>query len=98
MIGNRLMAEEGAGNCTKDEGSALWHTFCKYQEVLVEGLYGENRTSRVAHCDPYFEKNNVSRIPGIRGLASGVILGKPLASIRHRSASIVFDCGTERLQ
>lgn len=76
LLGNRLLAEEGAGNCTKEEGSALWNTFCKYQEVVIDGLL--NSTVRVAQCDPYFEKSNVTRVPGIRGLASGVIMGNLL--------------------
>ena len=37
---------------------------------------GNNRTIQVARCDPYFESHNVTLIPGIRGLASGVFLGK----------------------
>ena len=77
MLGNRLLAQENTGNCTKEEGSPLWELFCKYQDELVEGVvgFGANLTRRVAKCDPYFEAHNTTLVPGIRGLASGVFLG-----------------------
>lgn len=28
-----------------------------------------------ATCDPYYEHNNVTLVPGIKGLASGVFMG-----------------------
>lgn len=77
LLGNRLLSEENSGNCTKEEGSALWNLYCKYQEDIVEGVsaIGANLTSRVVKCDPYFLSHNTSLVPGIRGLASGVFMG-----------------------
>ena len=83
MLGNRLLSDENSGNCTKEEGSPLWNLYCQYTDVMVDQLVGgsgagagNNRTIQVARCDPYFESHNVTLIPGIRGLASGVFLGK----------------------
>ena len=88
MLGNRLLSDEHSGNCTKEEGSPLWELYCKYTDVLVDQLVGGggggiNRTIQVARCDSYFESHNVTRIPGIRGLASGVFLGNFLCHINH---------------
>ncbi|XP_059352161.1 solute carrier family 12 member 4-like isoform X6 [Daphnia carinata] len=76
LLGNRLLSQEHSGNCTKEEGSALWNLYCKYQDELVEGVttLGANLTSRVVKCDPYFLSHNTSLVPGIRGLASGVFI------------------------
>lgn len=77
LLGNRLLSQENSGNCTKEEGSALWNLYCKYQDEIVEGVtnIGANLTSRVVKCDPYFLSHNTSLVPGIRGLASGVFMG-----------------------
>ncbi|XP_045025861.1 solute carrier family 12 member 4 isoform X2 [Daphnia magna] len=76
LLGNRLLSQEHSGNCTKEEGSALWNLYCKYQDELVEGVttIGANLTSRAVKCDPYFLSHNTSLVPGIRGLASGVFM------------------------
>jgi len=61
FLGNRLLKQEDSGNCTKEEGTALYDLFCavnsKTQEVV---------------CDPYFEAHNTSLVRGVKGLASGV--------------------------
>ncbi|KAI9564397.1 hypothetical protein GHT06_008136 [Daphnia sinensis] len=76
LLGNRLLSQEHSGNCTKEEGSALWNLYCKYQDELVEGVttLGANLTNRMVKCDPYFVSHNTSLVPGIRGLASGVFM------------------------
>lgn len=78
LLGNRLLAGELQDNCTKDEGSPVWQQFCKYQDELVEGVsaLGANLTTQVIKCDSYFDSHNTSLVKGIRGLASGVFLGK----------------------
>lgn len=78
LLGNRLLAKELDDNCTKAEGSPLWNQFCQYQEELIEGVaaLGTNLTTQVIKCDSYFESHNVSVVQGIRGLASGVFLGR----------------------
>jgi hypothetical protein len=66
VLGNRLLEDQGSGNCTKEEGSTLWNTFCHYEKT-------DNHTMTV--CDPYFLAHNATRTPGIKGLTSGVVLG-----------------------
>lgn len=62
LLGNRLLQEDGSGNCTKEVGSQLYKTFCTTHNEL-DGMV----------CDDYFIRHNATRIKGIRGLASGVI-------------------------
>jgi potassium/chloride transporter 4/5/6 len=61
VLGNRLLQEDGSGNCTKEIGSPLYHSFCKAYEL--DGVV----------CDAYFTQHNVTRVRGIKGLSSGVI-------------------------
>jgi potassium/chloride transporter 4/5/6 len=61
VIGNRLLQEDGSGNCTKEIGSPLYNEFCK--AFQYDGVV----------CDDYFTRSNVTRVKGIKGLASGVI-------------------------
>lgn len=60
VLGTRLIQEDGAGNCTKDPGSALWNQFCRPHDF--NGIV----------CDEYFEKHNTTVVQGIKGLSSGV--------------------------
>lgn len=84
VLGNRLLSEESSGNCTKEEGSPLWEKFCEYREMIVNNI-----SVRVPHCDPYFDAHNVTRTKGIKGLASGVFLGKQYKDHFSYSPSIM---------
>lgn len=71
MLGNRTLVRDLFDVCGKTVvvgnetvTSKLWKNFCS----------SENSSS--AHCDEYFFQNNVTEIPGIPGLASGIIKGK----------------------
>ncbi|ROI15906.1 Solute carrier family 12 member 4 [Anabarilius grahami] len=68
MLGNRTLVRDLFDVCDKKVvvgnetvPSKLWKNFCS----------SENSSS--AHCDEYFAQNNVTEIPGIPGLASGII-------------------------
>jgi hypothetical protein len=61
VLGNRLLQEDGSGNCTKKYGNELYNSFCKPNEL--DGIM----------CDPYYEANEPKLFTGIRGLASGVL-------------------------
>ena len=78
LLGNRLLAEEGSGNCTKEEGSPMWNMYCKYVDVAVESFGGQNRTVKMPQCDPYFESHNATRVQGLPGLGSGIFLGNTI--------------------
>ena len=67
FLGNRLLREKFSGNCTKEEGSILWNTFCSL-----------NNRTLVYECDPYFDAHNTSFVRGVRGLKSGAFFGKIL--------------------
>jgi potassium/chloride transporter 4/5/6 len=103
LLGNRLLSQENSGNCTKEEGSALWNLYCKYTDEIVEGVsnIGANLTSRAVKCDPYFLSHNTSLVPGIHGLASGVFMGTVKNKNFLRSAvmltSILIDVCFSRL-
>ncbi|XP_065341848.1 solute carrier family 12 member 6 isoform X2 [Cloeon dipterum] len=58
VLGERLLKDIPLENCTKEIGSPLWDVFCE-DPINMRG------------CDSYFENNNVSRVRGIKGLASG---------------------------
>lgn len=71
MLGNRTLVRDLFDVCDKKVvvgnetfPSKLWKNFCS----------SENSSS--AHCDEYFAQNNVTEIPGIPGLASGIIKGR----------------------
>lgn len=71
MLGNRTLVRDLFDVCDKKVvvgnetvPSKLWKNFCS----------SENSSS--AHCDEYFSQNNVTEIPGIPGLASGIIKGR----------------------
>lgn len=70
MLGNRTLVRDGFDVCAKTVlvgnmtvPSQLWHRFC------VPG----NMSS--PQCDDYFLHNNLTEVPGIPGLGSGVIRG-----------------------
>ncbi|KAJ3594638.1 hypothetical protein NHX12_003945 [Muraenolepis orangiensis] len=67
LLGNRSLKKENFDKCVKTEvvnnmtqTSALWALFC-------------NGSHLSATCDQYFTLNNLTEIPGIPGLLSGVI-------------------------
>jgi len=60
VLGNRLLQQDGSGNCTKDISTPLYKEFCKTYEF--DGVV----------CDDYFSKHNATLVKGIKGLASGV--------------------------
>lgn len=63
VLGERLLKDIPLENCTKDIGSPLYDVFC-------------TNATYASGCDPYFDKNNVTMVRGIKGLASGVFFGK----------------------
>jgi potassium/chloride transporter 4/5/6 len=64
VLGKRLLKDISVDDCNKNVSSPLYQIFCG------------NSTANAESCDPYFEANNVSRVRGIKGLSSGVFLGK----------------------
>ncbi|KAJ1523941.1 hypothetical protein ONE63_010490 [Megalurothrips usitatus] len=56
VLGKRLLKDVSLDNCTKTPGGFLHRQFCN-----KDGL-----------CDPYYSTNNVTKVRGIKGLASGV--------------------------
>jgi len=72
VLGTRLIQQDGAGNCTKEPGSALFNQFCRPHEF--NGVV----------CDEYFEKHNVSIVNGIKGLSSGVFFDNIWASFMEK--------------
>lgn len=72
MLGNRTLVRDLFDTCGKTvvEGnntvpSQLWKRFC-----------GSGNVTSLQCDDMYFNQNNVTEIPGIPGLSSGVIRGK----------------------
>ncbi|XP_037654791.1 solute carrier family 12 member 7 isoform X2 [Choloepus didactylus] len=68
LLGNRTLSKRGFEACAKlhvvnnrTATTALWRLFC-------------NGSAPGATCDEYFTQNNVTEIPGIPGVASGIIL------------------------
>ncbi|EFX88997.1 hypothetical protein DAPPUDRAFT_41064 [Daphnia pulex] len=45
LLGNRLLSQENSGNCTKEEGSALWNLYCK--AVKCDPYFLSHNTSLV---------------------------------------------------
>ncbi|XP_048449645.1 solute carrier family 12 member 6-like [Rhincodon typus] len=69
MLGNRTLSRHFFTSCVKTETNGsetvvtdLWKLFC--ESVTVEN----------SSCDSYFAHNNLTEIPGIPGMASGVIV------------------------
>lgn len=70
MLGNRTLARDRFDVCAKTVvvgnetvPSQLWRSFCSPGNLSS------------AQCDEYFSHNNVTEIPAIPGLASGIIRG-----------------------
>jgi potassium/chloride transporter 4/5/6 len=64
VLGKRLLKDISLDDCHKNSSSPLYQIFCG------------NSTANASSCDPYFEANEVSKVRGIKGLSSGVFLGK----------------------
>jgi potassium/chloride transporter 4/5/6 len=64
VLGKRLLKDINVNDCHKKQFGPLYQIFC-----------GNSSTDGIS-CDPYFEENNVSKVRGIKGLSSGVFLGK----------------------
>ena len=67
ILGKRLLKDISLADCHKNASGPLYHLFC-----------GNTSGTESSGCDPYFEANNVSKVRGIKGLSSGVFLGKIL--------------------
>jgi len=72
LLGNRSLKNENFDKCLKTElvnnvtqTTLLWGLFC-------------NGSHLNATCDDYFTLNNVTEMPGIPGLLSGIITGELL--------------------
>lgn len=63
VLGNRLLTDVDLKDCHKNLGP-LRDIFCG------------NSSDPTSTCDPYWESNNVTQVKGIKGLSSGVFLGK----------------------
>jgi potassium/chloride transporter 4/5/6 len=63
VLGKRLLKDISIDDCYKNS-SGLYQIFCG------------NSSGNVSSCDPYYEANNVSKVRGVKGLSSGVFLGK----------------------
>lgn len=59
VLGKRLLKNVTVEDCNKTVDGILHQLFCP------------NNTA----CDPYYEANNVTIVQGIKGLASGVLMG-----------------------
>lgn len=66
ILGKRLLKDlDVLTQCNKNPGGHLYNVYC------------HNVTNTTTtKCDPYYLESNVTIINGIRGLASGVFLGK----------------------
>lgn len=64
VLGNRLLKDLSLSDCHKGEGP-LRTLFCGNTTIDQNDL-----------CEPYWLANNISQVRGIKGLASGVLLGK----------------------
>lgn len=71
MLGNRTLVRDRFDVCSKTVvvgnttvASQLWQRFC---------VAGNTSSSQ---CDDYFLHNNLTEVPGIPGLGSGVIRGR----------------------
>ncbi|XP_049831713.1 solute carrier family 12 member 6 isoform X1 [Schistocerca gregaria] len=62
VLGKRLLKDIDIQDCNKTVNGPLYNIFCT------------NSSTGEVTCDPYFEENNVSKVQGIKGLASGVFL------------------------
>lgn len=63
LLGRRLLKDLNVLNdCNKNVSGVLHSLYC-----------GNSTRSK---CDPYYTENNLTIVNGIRGLASGVFLGK----------------------
>lgn len=60
VLGNRLLKDINIASCNKNPGGPLEQIFCP---------------NSTRSCDPYYSDHNVTIVRGIKGLASGVILG-----------------------
>jgi potassium/chloride transporter 4/5/6 len=65
VLGKRLLKDININDCNKKPFGPLHQIFC-----------GNSSSEGAGSCDPYFEANNVSKVRGIKGLSSGVFLGK----------------------
>jgi potassium/chloride transporter 4/5/6 len=65
VLGKRLLKDISISDCHKKPHSPLYSIFC-----------GNSSAENLDSCDPYFVENNVSQVRGIKGLSSGVFLGK----------------------
>jgi potassium/chloride transporter 4/5/6 len=65
VLGKRLLKDISMNDCNKEPFGPLHQIFC-----------GNSSSGNEGSCDPYFEAHNVSKVRGIKGLSSGVFLGK----------------------
>lgn len=72
VLGKRLLKDISNAECNKTFNGTLYRIFCP---------------NATAGCDPYFENNNVTLVQGIKGLASGVFMGK---IIKYRFTALVI--------
>jgi hypothetical protein len=75
VLGKRLLKDISVNDCHKEPFGPLYQIFC-----------GNSSSDNTRHCDPYFDANNISHVRGIKGLSSGVFLGK-------LNINKVQDCG-----
>lgn len=61
VLGKRLLKVDQMSDCHKESNGSLYRQFCPENKTLP--------------CDPYWEKNDLAIVNGIKGLASGVIAG-----------------------
>jgi potassium/chloride transporter 4/5/6 len=65
VLGKRLLKDISINDCHKRPFGPLHQIFCV-----------NSSSESAGSCDPYFEANDVSKVRGIKGLSSGVFLGK----------------------
>uniref|UniRef100_A0A8C5KKX5 Solute carrier family 12, member 7 n=1 Tax=Jaculus jaculus TaxID=51337 RepID=A0A8C5KKX5_JACJA len=83
LLGNRTLANRSFKDCAKMQEvsngtvttTLLWGLFC-------------NGSSLSAPCDEYFDKNNVTEIQGIPGVASGVFLDNLWSTYSDKGAFV----------
>lgn len=69
LLGRRLLKDLNVlTDCNKNVNGALHRLYC----------------GNSTRCDPYYTQNNLTIVNGIRGLASGVFLGKIAIFFNYR--------------
>lgn len=79
ILGKRLLKDIEGQDCHKNVSGPLWNLYCG------NSTDGED-------CEPYFHENKIIKTYGIKGLSSGVFLGKSYKFFFKFAKIIVATC------